>query len=227
MLERYKPMLALMDQEQLEKIRSSHVSVVGAGGLGGNVIEMLARLGVGTLVIIDRDSFEQSNLSRQILATERNLGCSKADEAVKRINCINSDVAAMGIPAYLVEENAAELLKGSEVVVDCLDSIESRRVLQKTCRELGIPLVHGAVDAWEGEVLTVMPGDDSLDTVYPRDVDRVEVSGNASFLPAMAASVQVSECVKLITGCAPPLQNTLLHINARSLKFTLIKLTQL
>ncbi|MBC7332534.1 MAG: HesA/MoeB/ThiF family protein, partial [Synergistetes bacterium] len=146
MLEKiYSRQLLLWGEEGQSKLRKSVVTVVGCGGLGGFVIESLTRLGVGKIIAIDPEVFEESNLNRQILSKLTNLGRSKAEEALKRVKEINPEVRLIPIKERLSEENAERLLSGSDVIIDALDNIPSRRILIKSASKLGIPLIHGAV----------------------------------------------------------------------------------
>ena len=204
--------LATVTENELEQIRANKVGVVGAGGLGGYVIEMLARLGVGTLRIIDGDVFEASNLNRQLLATEANLGKRKVDEAALRVAAINALVQTEIYPEPFAKDSADRFLPGLDVAVDCLDSVGPRLLLEQKCKVFHIPLVHGAVGAWSGQVITVLPGDDTLRHLYGGH-EALQPVGAASFLPATVASYQVAECIKLLIGRGDLLRQRLLHFD--------------
>lgn len=150
------------------------VAVIGCGGLGGHVLEMLGRLGVGHLIACDGDRLEPSNLNRQILSTEDTLGKFKAEAARQRMAVVNSEVEVTTACSYLDLESGPEVLAGCDVVVDGLDSGRARLTLQRLCRSLGIPLVHGAIDGWFGQVTTVLPGDDTLDLLYGEEAAEPE-----------------------------------------------------
>ena len=128
---------------QLRLLRAK-VAVIGAGGLGGHVIELLARQGVGCLLVMDGDCFTRHNLNRQILATEENLGQNKAVAAAARVAAINPDVEVIAVPELLTSTNGSRWLAGSDVIVDALDSLNSRRILFQAAQTLAIPVVHGA-----------------------------------------------------------------------------------
>jgi len=211
-LDRDSRSLATVTKEELGEIRAKTVGVVGAGGLGGYVIEMLARLGVGTLRIIDGDVFEASNLNRQLLATEANLGQRKVDEAALRVAAINALVQTEIYPERFDEGSADRFLPGLDVAVDCLDSVGDRLLLEQRCKALHIPLVHGAVGAWSGQVITVLPGDDTLCHLYGGH-EALEPVGAASFIPATVASYQVAECVKLLIGRGDLLRQRMLYFD--------------
>ena len=212
---------------QLRLLRAK-VAVVGAGGLGGHVIELLARQGVGSLVVIDGDCFARHNLNRQLLATEKTLNRNKAEAAAERVAIVNSDVQVTPVLQMLDATNAPEILAGMDVLVDALDTISSRRMLLQVARELRIPLVHAAIAGFTGQVATVLPGDTGIPALFARQTDSdrgVETSlGNPAPTPALAAALQAQEVVKLITGIGQPLSGQLLYFDLEYNLFEKIKL---
>ncbi len=212
---RYDRNRELISQEEQERLKEAHVAVVGLGGLGGHSSEGLARLGIGHLTLIDYDVFDRSNLNRQLFATEANIGRPKAAVAGERLGAVNSSLEYSIREERLTEDNARDLLKGAEIVVDALDSIPSRLVLQKACKDLEIPLVYGAIGGWYGQVSFIAPGDDTLDLLYP-DPAAVGIEkqlGNPSFTPALIASIQVAEVLKFLLGKGSLLKKKLLLID--------------
>ena len=211
---------------QLALLRST-VAVIGCGGLGGYVIEELARLGVGRIVAIDPDVFEEHNLNRQLLATFANNGEYKVDAAARRVADINPAVQLVPHRTALCAENGRELLAGATVVVDALDNLATRLEVAGTCRELRIPLVHGAIAGWYGQLATQFPGQDITGflTGPGVGVKGVEtVLGNPAFTPAVVASMQAAEACKVILaqGCAP--LGRMLVLNLLDLEFEEIRL---
>lgn len=213
-----------------KRLIEARVAVVGAGGLGGNVVELLARQGVGFLRIIDGDSFALHNLNRQLLATERTVGMNKAVVAAARVGEVNSDVEVHAVPAMFDQDNAEELLSTIDVAVDALDSIDCRLLLCRTARELNIPLVHAAIAGFTGQVKTVLPTGPGLERIYGTtgSADRgIEtVLGNPAATPALAAAIQVQEVVKLLTGIGKPLTDELLYFDAELNIYELLNLDQ-
>ena len=201
------------------RLLQARVAVVGAGGLGGTVIELLTRQGVGFLRVIDGDVFADHNLNRQLLATEKNLGMNKAEAALRRIAEVNSDVAAEAVPVMLTEENAAELLRDVDVAVDALDNRKARRLLAETARRLGIPLVHGAIGGFTGQVATLMPEANTLDILFPPEETGGKgiesVLGNPAPTPALTAALQAQEVVKLLTDAGEVLDGKLLYFDTQ------------
>jgi molybdopterin/thiamine biosynthesis adenylyltransferase len=212
---RYERNMNMLSKEENERLRSFKVCVVGCGGLGGYVIEMLGRLGIGHITAVDKDAFEESNLNRQILSNVNNLGQYKALEAKRRMETVNPDVVVDSIIAEFNDKNAEGILKGHNLVIDALDNIQSRLMLQDICEKLNIPLIHGAIAGWYGQVTTILPGDKTLNNIYKNKVQRgIEKDlGNPSFTPALVASIQVSEALKVLLGRGDLLRKEVLYID--------------
>ena len=203
------------------------VAVVGCGGLGGYVIEELSRLGVGTIVAIDPDLFEEHNLNRQLLSSPARLGQAKVESAAARVTEINPAVTLVPVQAAYSTENAHELLHNVQVVVDALDSVPTRLALASSCDSLGLPLVHGAIGGWFGQVTTQFPGDGTIRQLYNRWVEGKGLEqqlGNPAFTPAVVASIEVAEVCKILLGCGDTLRNRKLNINLLDMEFEEIRL---
>lgn len=190
--------LDTVTKDEMLLIKTKTVAIIGAGGLGGYVIETCARFGIGHLKIVDYDVFDESNLNRQLTSCESNLGLSKVIEAKRRINSINSEVQVTAIEDRFTYAKGLEWFKDVDIVIDCLDNVESRFELEDCCNELNKPLIHGAVGGWNGQVITVLPGDNILRNIYGTDSTNYPVVGAASFIPATIASYQVGECIKVL-----------------------------
>ena len=189
---------ALSEREQAI-LAGKTVAVIGCGGLGGHLTELLARVGVGSIRCVDGDVFEESNLNRQLLAAMDTLGASKAKAAAERVTAIDPAVRVTAHPVFLTRDNARELLTGCDAVLDALDSIEARRILSEACTELGIPLVYGAISGWVAQAGVSMPGDGLIGTLFPADIALGDKSV-LSFTPALCAAMQASLCIKLLVG---------------------------
>ena len=202
-MERYLRNHDSISEEEQAFLATKRVLVVGCGGLGGMVIECLARIGVGYLRVVDSDVFEESNLNRQLLSSTMNLGRPKTLAAQQRVMAVNPLVEVDAVQAELTLENARQLLGECDVAVDCLDNIPARLVLQEAAKEAGIPVVHGAVAGWLGRICVIQPGEDLLTLLYPEpDEMRGEerLAGTLSFTAALTASWQSAETVKLLLG---------------------------
>lgn len=223
---RYDRNMMCISKEENESLRHKTVAVVGCGGLGGYIIEMLGRLGIGKIIAIDKDVFEDTNLNRQILSYMENLGRPKALEAWERMKLVNPDVEILPVINKIDESNAKTILQRAEVVVDALDNISGRLVLQNACEELGVPLVHGAIAGWYGQITTIFPGDRTLDKIYSglKGSEIKNPLGNPSFTPALTASIEVSEVLKLLIGRGELLRNKMIFLNLLDNNFEIIEL---
>ena len=205
---------------QIKLLRST-VAVVGLGGLGGYVAEALARMGVGRLILIDGDVFEEHNLNRQILSTEAGLGTHKAEVAQQRVARINSAVEVISHVTRLTQENLPRLLEGANLVVDGLDRLPTRLILQEGAQALGIPMVHGSIAGYLGQVMTIFPGDPGLRSLYGEPGDLPDQGleaqlGTPAATPMAVAAWEAQEAVKILLGRGEPLRNRLLVMDMES-----------
>ena len=189
-------------------LAAKSVCIIGCGGLGGHVAEMLLRVGVLRLTLIDADVFDETNLNRQLFSAEDNVGRPKVAEAEKRLLAVDSRADLRLFKTWLDESNAQELLAGHDAVIDALDNIKTRRIAARACDSLDIPLVHGAIGGWYGQVSVIMPGSGGLESIYQGITDKnIDKSlGNMSFAAGFVACLQCSETVKLLLGKQPNLQ---------------------
>lgn len=199
MQERYSRNVPALSEAECALLRTKKICVVGCGGLGGNLIEHLARIGVGAIRAIDGDVFEESNLNRQLLSEVSRLGTGKAEAAAERIARVNPDISVEAIHSFLTEESAEALVSGCDIVLDALDNIPARRVLGRTCEKLGIPYVYGAISGWVAQAAVALPGDHLVDMLYPEGAV-LKSKSVLSFTPALCAAMQVALCVKVLTG---------------------------
>ena len=225
-MERYIRNEQMLSREENLKLRSFHVAVAGCGGLGGFIIEMLARLGIGHITAIDGDVFDTSNLNRQLLSHPAILGTPKALAAKERVNMINPEVHITPVHNMISRENATHIFSGHDIVIDALDNIPSRRIVAEAAGILGIPMVYGAIAGWYAQISVIFPGDDTLDLIYPGGFEKgLETNmGNPSFTPALAASLQVAETVKFLLNKGSLLRNKLLTIDTLTHEFQVIDL---
>ena len=210
---------AISIEEQL-KLAESRVGVVGAGGLGGQVILLLARVGIGHLVVVDHDLFDETNLNRQALCSRESIGKPKSKRAVVAVRSINPGVQVTPYQARLDDANATELLAGSDVVVDALDNVPTRFALERATKSLGIPLVHGALAGFEGRMMTIFPDDGGLKHLYGSeeakiaDTKRPEaILGVPVLTPSFIANLQAMEVIKIILKRGKIFRNIMLHVD--------------
>lgn len=223
---RYDRNKQAISQEEQDILGNSRVCVIGCGGLGGYVIEELCRIGIGHITVVDGDVFEESNLNRQILCDMEALNISKVDIAAKRIKSINPEVSVCAINVRFEEKNSEDIIRGHDVIVDALDNIEARFLLQEKAEELRIPFIHGAIAGFCGQVLTVLPGDKTLDKIYRERKGKGSetITGNPAFTPAIVASLQVCEVIKLLLKKGELLSNRLLFIDLLNHEYNKIEL---
>ena len=196
---RYERNIPALTEVECKALKEKRVLVVGCGGLGGHLIDMLARIGVGAIRAVDGDVFEPSNLNRQLLSEVPLLGVSKARAAAARVSRVNPEVEIEAVEEYMSETNVRRLLLFCDVVFDALDNIQSRKILAAACAKAKIPYIYGAVNGWVAQAAISMPGDNLIETLYPEDTILRDKSV-LSFTPALCASMQISLCVKLLTG---------------------------
>ena len=199
MEERYIRNLGALSEAECALLREKTVLVAGCGGLGGYLIEMLLRLGVGEIRAADGDRFEASNLNRQLLSAPALLGKSKAEAAAERAALVNPEVRFVAVPAFVTEENVKELIQGCDAVLDALDNIASRRMLARACSDAQIPMIHGAICGWTAQAAVVLPGDGLIETIYPEGA-ALSSKASLSFTPPFCAALQTALCVRLLTG---------------------------
>ena len=200
------------------KLLHSTVVVCGVGGLGGTMIELLARQGAGHLVIIDNGKFAENNLNRQIIAAESDLNKSKVKVAAARVKKINSAVVVSTFYKTINSRNIKKLIINASVVLDGLDNLKTRRILANACDELKIPFVHGAIAGFSGQLMTILPGDKGLSAICGLSTTENECgiethTGNPSATPAIIAAWEVHEAIKIITGIGNPIRNRLIFLD--------------
>jgi molybdopterin/thiamine biosynthesis adenylyltransferase len=204
---------SLSAAEQLRLFQSSAL-VVGLGGLGGTLAALLARVGVGRLLLADGDVFAPSNLNRQFLATQETLGRNKAQVAAEHILSINPALSVEAIPHFLDQQSLPEPLAQVQIVLDGLDNLKTRRDLFATAETARVPLIHGAVMGTYGQVSTVLPTDrESFDRIFSTALDKGEPPDILAPLPTLIASLQVQEAVRLLLGKTPAYHNLLAYFD--------------
>ena len=213
------------------RLKGSRVCVVGAGGLGSPILAQLASMGVGTLRIVDRDIVETSNLQRQHLYGVNVVGVPKVEAAEVRLRQLNPFIEVEAVPMSVTPVNAERLIRGVDVVVDALDSMNARYALNRACVRLGLPFVHGGVIMQVGNASTILPGETACLECFQGNVDDADlpscaVQGVHPSVIGVIASVQVSETVKLLLGQRPSLADKLLFVDLSDLSFEKIQVSR-
>ena len=215
---RYARNFKAFSLEDQARLLRSRVAVVGLGGLGGGVVEILARTGVGSLILIDGDIFDETNLNRQLLCSQDLLGVSKAEAGARRVAGINGSVEVVVHRRFLTRRNAADFLSGADAVVDCLDSVGARFAVEQAARKLKIPMISAAVAGATGQLTAIFPEDKGLSLIYgPPETASPEGAeqslGCLSHGVALLSSLECSETVKVLLGKGNVLRNRLLLID--------------
>jgi len=206
----------------LEKLRKAKVCVVGVGGIGNPVVTQLTAMGVGKLKIVDRDIIEISNLHRQHLYTENDLGKVKVEAAKERLEKINSSVEIEALPNSVTKYTAESIIRGYDIVVDALDSIDARYALNDACVKLNIPLIYAGALGMLGSVCTIIPNKTAcLRCIFPAlaedDMPTCSTEGVHPSILYLVSGIQVSEAVKIILGEKPTLENKLMYVDLNDL----------
>jgi molybdopterin/thiamine biosynthesis adenylyltransferase/molybdopterin converting factor small subunit len=206
----------------MEKLRKATVCVVGVGGIGNPVTTMFSAMGLGNLRIIDRDVIEISNLHRQHLYNEDDIGKVKVEVAAERLHKLNMTTRIEAIPISVTRYNAESLVKGADIVIDALDSVDARYALNDACIKQKIPFVYAGALGMLGSVCTILPSESAcLRCMFPEleeeDMPTCSTEGVHPSILYLVAGTQVSEAVKIITGQKPSLTNKLLYIDLNDL----------
>jgi molybdopterin/thiamine biosynthesis adenylyltransferase len=224
-LDRYgrQIMIPQIGEKGQEKLKRSKVFIAGAGGLGSPVSIYLAAAGVGRLRLVDHDTVDLTNLNRQVVHWTADVGRRKVESAQEKLNKLNPNVTVETLSETISEKNASDLTAGFDLIVDAMDNLPTRYVLNKAAIDRRVPFVHGAVNGFEGRAMTVIPGQTAcLRCLYrgPVPESKFPVIG---VTPAVIASIQATEVIKVLVGIGDLLANRLLTYNGLNLKFTEFK----
>lgn len=203
--DRYSRNIGTITEEEQLILQQSHIFIAGCGGLGGYLINHLLRIGIGTITAVDCDSFDSTNLNRQLLSSTATIGIPKTEIADCYAKAINPDVHFQVYNVRLTEDNVSSLIQGCDLVLDAVDNIESRYILAKACDRLQIPFVYGAIRGWSAQIGIFPPGTacSRISLLYPENA-RLTDKSCLSFTPALCASFQASEATKYLlkkSGC--------------------------
>jgi len=213
-------------------LRNAKVCLIGVGGLGSPIALKLVGMGIGTLRFVDRDVVSRTDLHRQHLYDVDTIGQPKVEVAYKRLSRLNPDVTLEPVPEALNSLNADDLIDGMDIVIDGLDRIETRYIVNRTCNRLKVPYVFGAATASYGNVSTLIPDQTfCLECFMPglknEDIPSCGVVGVHPSVVGMVASIQVSEAIRVLTGLKPKLFNKLLYVDLREFEFNILDIPRL
>jgi len=232
-LDRYSRQIMLEEigyQGQL-KLKQASVCVVGVGGLGNPIVTRLAAMGVGKIRIVDRDVIELSNLHRQTMFNEDDVGQVKVETAAKKLRKLNQDIVIEELPVSINDYTALDVVDGCDVVIDALDSVNARYSLNKACIEKKIPFVTGAAVGVTGQSFTILPNETACyHCLFPAlDEDSMptcSIEGVHPSILSIIGGIEVSEAVKIITGKQPSLKDKVLHVDLENLIFNFTKVSR-
>jgi len=232
-LDRYSRQVMLEEigyQGQL-KLKQAKVCVVGVGGLGNPIAIRLAAMGVGKIRIVDRDVIELSNLHRQTMFNEDDVGQVKVETAAKKLRKLNADIIIEELPVSINDYTAFDVVEGCDVVIDALDSVNARYSLNKACIEKKIPFVTGAAVGVTGQSFTILPNETACyHCLFPAlDEDSMptcSIEGVHPSILSIIGGIEVSEAVKIITGKQPSLKDKVLHVDLENLVFNFTKVSR-
>lgn len=224
-MERYKRQISIpqIGTEGQMLLQSSTAAVIGAGGLGAPVLTYLAAAGVGNILVIDKDAVEESNLNRQFLYSREDIGRKKAEAAKEKLEKQNPQIKVTAFSDAFTEENGRELLKGADVVVDCVDSVKTRMAVNKICLLLRIPLVEGGIYGFYGYVTSVFQNSPCLECMgYTKEMEQKEIPSLGA-AAGVVGSLQAVEALKILLGKGKPFYGRLLQYDGLDGSFDEIK----
>jgi len=225
-IERYNRQLLIdrWGRKGQEKLKSAKVLVAGIGGLGCPASVYLTVAGIGTLVLVDNGIIEYSNLNRQILYCEHDIGRHKVDSAVEKLRQLNPNVDICGFNTEINERTATELIKNCDVVLDGTDNFETRFIINKACVNLGIPFLYAAIYGFEARMMAIIPGKSAcLRCMFPFIPSHIHGSPALGATAGLIANLQVIQALKLITGLGY-VAGDLIVLDGESLSFNVFKI---
>ena len=199
-LDRYKRQMMLFGEEGQERLKKAHIFIAGAGGLGSPISIYLAVAGVGTITIVDMDVVDQTNLNRQILHYDRDVGKKKTASAEEKLRALNPDITVKAIDVKIEELNAAKLIGKADGIVDAMDNYPTRYLLNDIAIAKDIPLFHGGIRGFYGQATTIIPGvTPCLKCIFPKAPPR-EVFPVVGVTPGIIGTIQATEVIKYLLG---------------------------
>lgn len=210
---RYSGTVRFIGVEGMFKLLQSAVGIAGAGGVGALVCELLARFGVGKLIIADSDMFDETNLNRQLYCTEHNIGMSKAEAVRERIQIINSAIEVRAHHVCLDETNITAVFAGAQCLVDDVDVLGTRLALANGAKTLKIPLIHGAIGNSIARVMLVPPGSDVILRMYSPENECDQTKGTPPATAYLCAVLQAAETIKVLLNTGETLCEKLLQLD--------------
>ena len=221
-LERYSRQILIngFGEEGQKRLKESRIVVAGVGGLGCTASTYLACAGVGHVTIVDHETVELSNLNRQILYWVENIGEKKATSAAAKLVKLNPSIQVTALDTEIKADNARDIIKGSSVVIDGMDTFEMRSILNRACVSEAIPFIHGGIWGLNGQVTTIIPGETPcFACIYPQKPKELKPFPVFGVTPALIGIVQAIEAIKLLAGFGRLLTSKMLYINETTMDF--------
>ena len=231
-LKRYSRQLALPEWSELAQLalRDASGLVIGAGALGSPVALYLAGAGVGRLGIVDDDDVELSNLHRQPLHFNPDIGEPKAETAAAKLRFLNPTIVVEAYRARVEESNVVGLIEGQDLVIDCSDSFETRYLVNAACCSTGIDLIEGGAAGWSGLVMAIVPGRTACYRcafpTEPEDARSCAEAGIVGPAAGVIGSLQALEALKYLTGAVPPMVDAFVSVDLATLQTTRVSVNR-
>ncbi len=225
-LERYERQMLISGWgiEGQKKLKAAKVAVAGIGGLGCLASLYLAAAGIGKIILVDKGKFKLNNLNRQILCWQRDVGKFKAEVAKEKLEALNPGIEVEAVVAEITKDNAHDVIRDVDVVIDGQDNWKTRFIINEYCVAHNISFIHAGVSALHGQMTTIVPGKGPcLRCIFPKDPPEVEKIPMLGATPALFASLQVMETVKLVTGIGEPLVGRMLFANGEEIVFETVE----
>ncbi len=224
-------MLEDIGYEGQTKLANSTVTVVGAGGLGSPILQRLVTMGIKTVRVVDRDAIDVTNLHRQILFRDTDVGKPKVEIAVERLRAMNQNCDVRAMPASVNSFSAPEIVRNSDVVIDALDSVTARYALNEACIDQDVPFVTGGAVGVQGQVFTILPDKTACyNCAFPGlDDDMIPSCGIEGVHPAILGiigNIEVAEAIAILVGKKPSLADKMLHVDIQTMTFTHTQMTR-
>ena len=221
-LERYERQMLIpgWGLDGQKKLKAAKVAVAGIGGLGCPASIYLTAVGIGKIILIDKEKFELNNLNRQVLGWQDDIGKFKTEAAKEKLEELNSEIEIKAVVAEISKENARNAIGDVDVVVDGQDNWKTRFIINEYCVTNKIPFIHAGISSLHGQMTTILPGKGPcLRCIFPKEPPEVEKIPVLGATPALLASLQVIETVKLVTKIGKPLVGRILFVNGEEMVF--------
>jgi len=219
-------MIKGIGEDGQEKLKKARVIIAGGGGLGSPVAMYLAAAGVGTIRIVDHDRVELSNLNRQVLHWDKDIGRPKVDSFGEKLQQLNRNIVVEPVNETISEDNISSLVRGFDLIVDAMDNLPTRYLLNRAAVDNSIPFIHGAVYGFEGRAMTVIPGKSACLRCVYRGLMPSEKFPVIGVTPAVIGCIQATEAIKYILGVGRLLTDRLLVYDGLNIKFTELTVTR-